>query len=243
MKTHLLPSLLASVALVTGCGGGGSSGSPASPSSAPPPSPAGSVYDAQVAWTRLLSTTRSWAVSGRASDGQDYQLTLAVAPGGAAIFPVTGASAVKSVFHNRVLQVSTQAVQDVLNEQFTDAGFRLLGSRVTTDGGTPTCSKTDVIATVPPSGSAPGSSGPLYAAIALSDCTSAATSLGNSFHTWSVVADGGTVFLCVASSNRFFGESTDRLSETCVEIDAAGNLGQRARITLTLPGFRVVATN
>ena len=57
------------------------------------------------------------------------------------------------------------------------------------------------------------------------------------------MADGGVVFLCVASSNRFLGETTDRLSETCVETDAAGNLGQRARITLTLPGFSLVATN
>ena len=242
MKTYLLPSLLASVALVTGCGGGGgSSASTATPSAAP--TPGASVYDAQVAWTKLLSTTRSWTVSGRASDGQDYQLTLAVAPGGATVFPVTGVNAVKSIFRNRIVQVSTQVVQDVVNEQFIDSGYRLLGSRITNDGGTPTCSKTDVIAAVPPSGSALGSSGPLYAATTLSDCTSAATSVGNSFHTWSVVADGGAVFLCVASSNRFLGISTDSLSETCVETDPAGNLGQRARITLTLPGFSVVATN
>ena len=245
VKTYILPSLLASVVLVAGCGGGGGGSSPSpNPSSVPSPSPASTgVYDAQVAWTRLLSTTRSWSVAGRASDGQDYQLTLAVEPGGSAIFPVTGASALKSNFRNRVVQVSSQVVQDVLNEQFIDGGFRLLGSRVTADGGSPSCSKTDVIAAVPPSGSAPGSNGPLYAATSLSDCTPGASSLGKSYHTWSVLADGGTVFLCVASSNRFIGETSDRISETCVETDAAGNLGQRARITLTLPGFSVVATN
>ena len=242
MKTYVNPSLLASVVLVAGCGGGGSSASAPSPSPSPSPA-AASVYDAKIAWTRLLSTTRSWAVSGRASDGQDYQLTLAIEPGGAAVFPVTGANALKSILHNRVLQVSSQVVQDVLNEQFIDTGYRLLGSRVTTDGGSPSCSKTDVIAVVPPSGSAPGTTGPLYAATSLSDCTPAASALGNSYHTWSLVSDGGVVFLCVASSNRFIGETSDRFSETCVETDSAGNLGQRARITLTVPGFSVVATN
>ena len=51
------------------------------------------------------------------------------------------------------------------------------------------------------------------------------------------------MYLCVASSNRFIGEATDRLSETCVETDANGNLGAKARIKLVLPGFRVIATN
>ncbi|MEO6407396.1 MAG: hypothetical protein ABIO45_01415 [Burkholderiaceae bacterium] len=246
MKTYAIPVLLASVALVTGCGGGGGGGvgSTSTAGTSPlPPAPGVVVFDAQVAWTRLLTTTRSWAVAGRASDGQDYQLTLAVAPGGSDIFPVTGANALKSIFRNRVVQVSTQIAQEVLNEQFVDTGFRQLGSRVSTDGGSPTCSKTDVIAAVPPTGSPAGSSGPLYAATTLSDCSPTASSLGTSFHTWSVVADGGVVYLCVASSNRFLGEPTDRLSETCVETDAAGNLGQHARITLTLPGFSLVATN
>lgn len=241
MKTYVLSSLLASVLLVAGCGGGGGASSP-SPSPSPAPAPA-SGYDAQAAWTRLLSTTRSWAVAGRASDGQDYQLTLAVEPGGAAVFPVTGASALRSNFSNRFVQVSSQVAQYVLNEQFIDSGYRLLGSRVTTDGGLPSCSKTDVIAVVPPSGIAPGASGPLYAATTLSDCTPAGTALGNSLHTWALVADAGVVYLCIASSNRVVGETSDRLSETCVETDTAGNLGQRARITLTQPGFSVVATN
>ncbi len=254
VNPYALPSLLCSVALVAGCGGGGgasSSPAPSTPSSAPSPSPSPApapapgtaVYDAQSAWTRLLSTTGSWTVTGRGSDGLDYQLTLAIEPAGAAVFPVTGANALKSTLRNRIALGSGQVVQDVLNEQFTDAGYRLLGSRITTDGGTPSCSKTDVVAALPPSGSAPGTSGPLYAATTLSDCTASASALGTSYHTWSVVAAGGVVYLCVASSNRFLGETSDRLSETCIETDAAGNLGQRARITLVSPGFSVVAVN
>ena len=244
MKSYVLGSLFASVAFLAACGGGGSSSStPAGvPAPGPAPAPSPATYDAQIAWTRLLSTTRAWSVAGRGSDGLDYQLSLAVEPGGASVFPVTGASAVKSTFRNRMVQQSS-LVQDVLNEQYTDTQYRLLGSRIISDGGTPTCSKTNVIAALPPSGAAPGASGPLYAAATLSDCSPTATALGSSYHTWSVVADGSTVFLCIASSNRFIGETSDRYSETCVETDASGQLGLRARITLNLPGFSVVATN
>lgn len=243
MKSYVLTSLLASFAFLGACGGGGSSGSASpAPGPAPAPGPSGATYNALAAWTNLLSTTRSWTVDGQGSDGLAYQLSLAVEPGGAAVFPVTGASAVKSNFRNRLMQQAT-AVQDVLNEQFIDAQYRLLGSRVSTDGGAPRCSKTDVIAALPQAGVAVGATGPLYAATTLSDCSAGAVPLGTSYHTWSVREEGGVVFLCVASSNRFLSDTTDRLSETCIETDAAGNLGQRARIQLTLPGFSVTATN
>ncbi len=240
VNSRSLAALFASVAVLTACGGGGSSSDPASvPTPAPSPSPS---YDAQGAWSALLTTNRAWTVAGRGSDGADYQLALTVEPVGADVFPVTGASAVKSILRNRLARQAA-LVQDVTNEQYTDPQYRLLGSRISTDGGAPICSKTDTIAAVPPTVAAPGSSGPLYAATTLSDCTAGAASLGTSYHTWSMVAEGATVFLCIASSNRFIGETSDRVSETCVETDASGRLGQRARITLTLPGFSVVATN
>ena len=241
MKSYVLTSLLASGAFLGACGGGGSSGS-APPAAGPAPGPSVATYNALAAWTNLLSTTRSWTVNGQGSDGLAYQLSLAVEPGGAAVFPVTGATAVKSNFRNRLMQQSN-ALQDVFNEQFIDAQYRLLGSRVSTDGGAPTCSKTDVIAALPQPGVVAGTNGALYAATTLSDCSPTATRLGTSYHTWSVREELGVVYLCVASSNRFLSDTTDRLSETCIETDAAGNLGQRARIQLTLPGFSVTATN
>ncbi len=248
MNNIIVSSVLASVVLLTGCGGGGDGGgsslsTPSGiPSSGSPPPVVPAAYNAQSSWSNLLSTSRGWTVTGRGSDGSDYELALTVTPAGSDIFPVTGATGLKSIFRNRLSKQSV-LVQDVLNEQFTDAEFRILGSRVSTDGGAPSCSRTDVIAAVPPTVAAPGSSGPLYAATTLSDCSASASALGNSYHSWSVVADGAAVFLCIASSNRFLGETADRLSETCVETDANGNLGGRARITLTLPGFSVVAIN
>lgn len=247
MNHYAITSLFASVVLLAACGGGGSGGSeapapPAGSPSAPAPSPAPSAYDAHQAWVNLLSTSRSWVVNGVGSDAKSYQLTLATEPGGAAVFPVTGVMAAKANLRNRLMQGAT-LMQDVLNEQFFDIEYRMLGSRVSTDVGTPDCSKTDVVAALPASGVAPGASGPLYAATTLSDCSSSATALGTSYHTWSLLGEGGVVYLCIASSNRFMGEATDRLSETCVETDAAGTLGQRARIRLVLPGFSVTATN
>ncbi len=249
MKLLPCAASLVTFMLVAACGGGGSAGGPstgATPAGGSPSGETGSAgpatFNAQAAWTHLLSTSRSWTVTGKGSDGSDYRLELTVTPAGPEVFPVSGATAVKSILRNRLFRQSV-LLQDVLNEQFTDAQFRMLGSRVSTDGGAPNCSQTDVVAAIPPANAAPGSGGPLYAATTLSDCTPSATALGNSYHSWSVIVDQGAVMLCIASSNRFLGETSDLLSETCVETDSSGGLGQRARITLMLPGFSVVATN
>ncbi|MEO6407562.1 MAG: hypothetical protein ABIO45_02255 [Burkholderiaceae bacterium] len=246
MKPIILAVGLLSAALLAACGGGGSSGGvEATPSAAPGPSPTptptASTYSAQKAWINLFSSTRTWTVTGVGSDSKPYVLTLATQVGGSEAFPVTGVSATKSVFQNIVNDGTT--TQTVLNEQYLDAEYRMLGSRVSTDGGPPSCSKTDIVAAVPFASASVGTTGPLYAATTLSDCVANATQLGTSYHTWSLISDAGVVYLCVASGNRFFGEATDRLSETCVETDAAGNLGAKARIKLVLPGFTLTATN
>ncbi|MEO7152878.1 MAG: hypothetical protein ABIX46_14370, partial [Burkholderiaceae bacterium] len=134
-------------------------------------------------------------------------------------------------------------LQDVLNEQFLDPEYRMLGSRLSTDGGVPTCSKTEVVAALPNAGAPVGTTGVLYAATTLDSCSATGATLGTSYHTWSVLNENGVVYLCVTSSNRFIGEFSDRVSETCVETDASGNLGAKARIKLVLPGFSVTALN
>ncbi len=245
MNRIKLALCLSASALLAACGGGGSSGSSveATPSSTTnqPAGPTATTYNAQKAWTNLFSTSRTWTVAGVGTDSKTYALTLATEAGGSEAFPVTGASAVKSIFRNS--SSDGTASQLVLNEQYLDASYRMLGSRISTDGGPPSCSKTDVVAALPLASAPAGTSGPLYAATTLTDCLAAAATLGTSYHTWSLLSEGGLVFLCVASSNRFIGEMSDRLSETCIETDAAGNLGAKARIRLTQPGFSVVATN
>ena len=248
MKLHQLSVCIAASIVLAACGGGGGSSSTSeTPATAPGlPSSGGSgtatTYNAQMAWNNLLSTTRTWTVSGVASDGKTYELTLSIAPGGTLVFPVTGATTSRAVFRNGLKEGST-VLQDVVNEQFFDSEYRMLGTRVTTDGGTPTCSKTEVVAALPLSAAPAGATGPLYAGTTLAECTTTAAQLGTSYHTWSLLAEGGVTYFCVASSNRFLGESTDRLSETCVETDAAGKLGAKARIQLLLPGFSVIAKN
>lgn len=241
MKSITLVSLFASAALAAACGGGGSSGSPAAPG--PAPAAGGTAtFDAQHAWTNLLSTTRSWTVTGTGSDGFVYVLTLATEPGGTQVFPLTGVAASVSSFRNRLVREGSLQ-QEVLNEQFFDSEYRLLGSRVSADGGAADCSKTEVVAAIPLVGASVGATGPLYAATTYTDCTPGASQLGTSYHSWSVIGEAGLVYLCVSSSNKFIGETTERVSETCVQTDAAGNLGSQARIRLVLPGFSVTATN
>ena len=241
MKPITLAVWLSSAALLTACGGGGSSGGVEATPSTTPNQTTATSYNAQKAWINLFSTSRTWAATGVGSDAKTYSLTLVTQAAGSEAFPVTGASATKSIFRN--ISSDGTATQTVLNEQYLDAQFRMLGARVSTDGGPPSCSKTDVIAVLPLAAAPVGSTGPLYAATSLSDCLVNAAQLGTSFHTWSLASQGGVTFLCIASSNRFVGESTDRVSETCVETDAAGNLGARARIRLISPDFSVTAAN
>ena len=244
MKPTILAVWLSTAALMAACGGGGSSGGvEATPSTTPnqPTTPSASSYNAQKAWINLFSTSRTWTVAGTGSDARTYSLTLVTQAGGSEAFPVTGANAIKSTFQN--VASDGTATQRVLNEQYLDADYRMLGARVATDGGTPSCSKTEVIAALPLAAAPVGSTGPLYAATTLSDCLVNATRLGTSYHTWALANEGGVVYLCIASSNRFIGEEIDRLSETCVETDATGNLGAKARIRLISPGFSLTATN
>lgn len=241
MRPALGASLLAAFGLLAACGGGGSSGSSGATPAASG-SPASTSYDALRAWTNLHSTTRSWTVTGVASDAKAYELSLSIAPGGTAVFPVSGASATQSVFRN-VLKEGPTLVQDTTNEQFLDPQYRQLGARVTAPGTAATCSRTEVIAALPLASTPAGTTGPLYAATTLADCSTAATPLGTSYHTWSVLDVAGIVYFCVTSSNRFIGETSDQVSETCIQTDASGTLGAKARIRLALPGFSVTATN
>ena len=244
MRPALAASVLLASTLLVACGGGGSSGSgpEANPATYSPAQPSTRGYDALRAWTNLHSTTRSWTVSGVASDSKSYELSLSTAPGGTMVFPVSGATATQTVFRN-VMKEGATLVQDVTNEQFIDAQYRQLGARVTAPGIPTTCSKTEVIAALPLAGSPAGTTGPLFAATTLADCSATATSLGTSYHTWSVLDEAGVVYFCVTSSNRFIGQTSDQVSETCIQTDASGTLGDKARIRLVLPGFNITATN
>ena len=250
MNRSTCATLVAVAVALTACGGGGGSGSPVNSGGTAAPGSVGSspgstegstiVYNARAAWTNMLSTSRSWTVSGTGSDGQAYELTLGIAPAGAAVFPVTGAAAAKADLSNLIRRQGA-VVQDLLNEQFFDAEYRMLGTRISGDGEASYCSQTSVVAALPFQTAGEGAAGPLYAANTLSDCTGSGSVLGTSYHTWSLVKDAGVAYFCVSSSNKFLGEPTDRFTETCVETDASGTLGSRARIRLVQPDFNIVA--
>ena len=251
MKAIRGVGVLAACALLAACGGAGSSGS-SSPqttptgttTSTPPASQLATArsYDALHAWTNLHSTTRDWTVTGVASDAKTYELMLSVAPGGSAVFPVSGVTATLSVFRN-VIKEGATLVQDLTNERFLDAQYRPLGSRLTSDAAPTTCSKTEVIAALPLAGAPAGTSGPMYAATTLADCSAGAATLGTSYNTWSLLDEGGVVYFCVTASNRFIGEASEQVSETCIQTDSVGVLGAKARIRLVRPGFSLTASN
>ena len=244
--------LVCAAIVTTACGGGGAADPTALPGGIPNPNllpgAATTKYAALNAWTNLLTQTtpRSWVLVGKGTDLVEYKLTLGIEPPGPAIFPVTNATERRISLSNLIERNDGTKVQSVQNEQFFDSDYRIVGTRVTTDGGTPICSRPElgpnnqplVALPFPEAGTAgTGAKGPLYAGLTLTDCTPAGTAIGTrSYNQWSIQAEGAITYFCVATRDTPVNDPINQLSETCIETTTAGVLGNRARITLIVPG-------
>ena len=245
--------LVCAAIVTTACGGGGGGAdSNAPPGEIPklnaPPGEAPAKYAARNAWINLLTQTtpRSWVLVGKGTDLLEYKLTLGIEPPGPAIFPVTNATERRISLSNVIERNDGTSVQSVQNEQFFDSIYRIVGTRVTTDGGTPTCTRPELLGPdqllvalpfVEAGTSGTGAKGPLYAGLTLTDCTPAGTATGaKSYNQWSIQAEGAITYFCVATRDTPVNDPINQLSETCIETTTAGVLGNRARITLIVPG-------
>lgn len=83
----------------------------------------------------------------------------------------------------------------------------------------------------------------MYASDTLTSCDTAATALGRSYTTWSVLEASGITYFCATTGNAPLNQPSTRYSETCIEIDANGVLQSRARIHIVQPGLDLIATN
>jgi hypothetical protein len=227
--TRLFLATLGCAGLLTACGGGGTSG----PIAVPPDA----RFDAGAALAQLLTTSGSWAVSGRGSDGLDYSATLAVAPGARAAYPLSPSGVVgrTSVQRSTITVPGSGTIASTSTVYFPDAvalpeGFAYDdGSCSTVEAGSTPSS----IATV-------GSEGLMLSTQEFDGCTPATASfVGTTEVRWSVQAVSGVPYFCLTTTyydepGRVPDGSSD---DTCFEIDAAGRLGARAIVRLRLPGL------
>lgn len=249
MRIHWRTRLAAAATsvLLAACGGGGDDG--------PHYTPPTGDYDAFAAWQNLLdpATAQSWTgIDGRASDGNDYGLTLAVEVAPDATFPLTGLSHFVTNLRS-TLSGNGVLLGTGLTEVFFDADWVVHGLRVSSTsmepGGSPVTSVTcDEVVTpgLPPSAAKVGASGTLYDADIREACTAGAAATGTSAASWSIEFEAGIVFFCVATEDRGPGASPVVTTERdCIEMAPDGTLGTRARVELSgsSPAFGLVARN
>ncbi len=218
---------LASAALLSACGGGGDSGN----SGFTPPTDDFAVL---AGWQNLLGTGGRWTVSGRASDGGNWEATLQLTPQPAAAYPPTGAS------HARMQIVSTAALNGGAPatgtvEYFRDADDRIQGIRNT---GTVVVCATATTTALPPAAAKAGvgAGGPLATLNNHDSCAPGQPAAGTSTVSWSLEFERGIVLLCIDSESRNAANQSIGSEKDCFEIQPSGQLGTRARVTTVVPG-------
>ncbi|MFT3664471.1 hypothetical protein [Piscinibacter sp.] len=225
-KASLIALSLAGAALLPACGGGG--GDSGSSGFIPPTND----FAVLAGWQNLLATGGSWTVTGRASDGGNWEATLQATPQPAAAYPPTGASYPRMrIVSTAALNGGTPASGTV--EHFRDADLRLQAVRNT--GSVEVCA-TSTTTALPPAAAKVGAQGPLATLNNHEDCAPGRPAVGSSTVAWSLEFERGVVLLCVNSESRNAANQSIGSEKDCFEIQPDGRLGTRARITIVQPG-------
>lgn len=222
MNPRLL--LAACPIVLAACGGGGSV-----PGSPPP-----TTFNVAAGLTNLLTTTANWTVSGVGSDGNNYAATIDMAPGLPAAYPLSATGTIgRTSVQSLSLSVNgTVAATSTTTAYFPDNIALPIGFRH--DDGT--CS-TVIQSSAPPSNATVGASGALLTMNDLVGCAGSPATTGSTETSWSVEADGAVAYLCLKSKVRVTGSADVDTDEQCLEIDATGRLGTRAKIRVNVQGL------
>lgn len=222
------------LATLAACGGGGDAGT------TPAPSP-NTTFAVAAAYHQVLTTNHSWTVSGRASDGHTYQISLTLQPTGNGTFALTGAASTTQL-QTATITLDGVPLSTATSTNYFDASTDAsIGSVVSSDG---SCSRTDSNTPLPTSARV-GDSGNLDTSTDFSACTGGAPVESMTTTTWSLELDGSVPLLCTNESSLDVGSTTPLIGNTCFEIGSDGSVLGRARLVINDPTgpFTLTARN
>lgn len=227
MKLAHLATLAIAAAVSAGCGGGGGD--------------AGFTGSFAVAAARrnVLDANASYTMSGIGSDNADYTLQVTTATAGADAYPLTGQVGVRSVDTSTLFRNGTSLGTTQTTMYLDAASYALIGAR-SSDGDCATVTANGVL----PAGAGIGTAGVLFDATLYDGCAPGAPVAGSVLADWSIEALDGIAFFCATAQQRDAAGNVIGTESDCIEIDAAGTLGGRARFTVVVPnGLSLVARN
>jgi hypothetical protein len=193
-------------------------------------------YAVNAAQRHLLVDGGSWTMNGVAPNGVPFTVTLRLAPAAAGSFPVNGTTAARSV-ETFTIDASGQSDSVAQTIYFDPANLDFVGAE---SGGVCTIATT---ITALPASAAAGASGAFFAGSDLDGCSSSSNVVGSTAMAWSLEDNAGAVMLCWNSAFKSATPVLDSTQVNCVEIDADGKLGTKARFALSALGVTITARN
>ena len=228
IQWHLVALLVSmTTLLISGCGGGGGGG----PAPVTPPPPALPVaVNASAAWANLFAATRTFNVSGVGVDGASYTASVTITPGTS-----TGnGGPMDTITTTALVNKNGALLGNGGSTLFATPGTLVPQIYTDTSGYCAFFSN----ATAPTTTNAVmGQSGALFNAT-MSPYTASTNNCDTTTLTglaineiWSIYGDvsTGVAYFCVDSTNSGTSSTTE---SDCVQVDVAGNLGTKARVTI-----------
>ena len=190
----------------------------------------------QAAWSNLFNASRSFSTVGTGSDGASYKFNINIDPSGKSKFNSADiydtATLSSSLYKNNLLTTSERNVVYFLPDKGVAATKSADGS----------CIISSAYSLLPTTANL-NAFGPLYSGKYLIAC---AAQFGQDIATWSFESDQGVALFCqnIAFRRTEYGKDVYSSQSTCMEVNAAGDIGSRARVTISLSGgFSVVTRN
>jgi len=228
------------IVLLAACGGGGGGSSGGGGTTA-------ATFNVNAAWHNLLTVTQTWTTSGVSTiDSKTYGVSIAVAPGATAAFPVTGTTYAVSD-STAILSLGGLGIANTTSATYFDAATNVAaGTRDRANGGAATCTVATASVAPPTAAQLVGATGALQTFDVYDGCLSPATlngKIGTSTVTWSLMSTGGVTFFCLNGTRRDLAGTITAFEIDCFEVAESGTLGTHARITVSNSSINVTATN
>jgi hypothetical protein len=216
--------------LLAACGGGGGVAPPVNLQA-----PVAPAVNVAAAWSNYVGAPHSWTMRGKGSDARTHEMTVEMKPGASAAFPMTKST-------GQTIAQSIRFAIDGVNTVSTDGTLfftpQTMIGVATRDGA---CLAARSAMAALPSASTAGASGPMFVLEGYAGCTISGQKLGTTTYKWSVEAEGSLTFFCITSQQQNADAANIGTEADCIEADASGTLGAKAKFTITRPDGNIIS--